>query len=308
MSLAFGVMAIVAAAPAQQLFIFQQGGAGYNGGSDTHILVNKPNNNTGGESLLEASGNGGASDAKHALIRFELSSLSLALKIDSAWVALFFAQTRTPLGGDKTLGIFRINRSWGEGSGDDASGFDGQPAQTGEANWLYALANTSAWSVAGANGIPRDREARAESEKTFSPANLQTGWKEWPITKLAQFWIAHPDSNFGFTLRETNVSAQTGIIDFASSEHPDSTLRPALFVKIGALTRTIVQGASESHTATVITVTAQILGDDNQNAVATLAYRTTASWSAEQNMQRDGNRFIATITNLTPATTYEVRV
>lgn len=307
-SLALGIVVIAAAAHAQQLFVFQQGRAGYTGTRDSHIFINKPNNNAGGEIMFEASGNGGAADAKHALIRFDLSSLPTTLQIDSAWVAFYFTQTRTPLLGDKTLGIFRMNRPWGEGSGDDPGGFDGRLAQSGEANWFHAFFNTLAWTVPGANGIPTDHEAQAESERTFSPVFLKTGWMEWPNTQMVQFWMAHPDSNFGFTLRETTISPQTGIIDFASSEHPDSTVRPMLYVQIGALTRTIVQMVSESHTANSITVTAQILGDENQNATATLAYREATSWSAEQTMQRGGNKFISTITGLIPETTYDVRV
>ncbi len=306
--LIINILFLATIAQAQQLFIFQQGRANYNGASDTHIFANKPNNNAGGENLFEASGNGGATDAKHALIRFDLASLPPTLQIDSAWVALYFTQARTPLVGDKTLGLFRMNRAWGEGRGDDPGGLDGADVQTGEANWLYAFANSTTWARPGAEGIPSDREVTPESEQTFSPTNLSAGWREWPVTQLAKFWLTHPDSNFGFTLRETTISSQTGILDFAASEHPNSTLRPTLFLKIGALPRTIVQSVRESHTATSITVTAQILGDDNQNASTTLAYRYTASWSPEQPMQREGNRFLTRLTNLTPETTYEVRV
>ncbi len=83
--------------------------------------------------MFEASGNGGATDATHALIRFDLTSLPPTLRIDSAWVALYFTQARTPLVGDKTLGLFRMNRAWGEGHGNDPGGLDGAAAQTGEA-------------------------------------------------------------------------------------------------------------------------------------------------------------------------------
>ena len=35
-----------------------------------HILANKPDWNTGAEEGLEVTGNGGANDAKHGLLRF----------------------------------------------------------------------------------------------------------------------------------------------------------------------------------------------------------------------------------------------
>ncbi len=306
--LIFSILFIATITQAQQLFIFQQGRAGYFGAADAHILINKPSHNAGGETMLEASGNGGEADAKHALLRFDLSALPSSLQIDSAWVALYLAQTRTPLRGDKNLGIYPLHRAWGEGTGDDPSGFDGRPAQNGEANWQYAQFNTAAWAVAGANGTPEDRSANPVATQIFSTANLKFGWVAWPVTALAQKWIAHPDSNFGFVLRETDISAQNGILDFISSEHPDSTLRPALFVKIGAVLHSIVYHVEETHTSNTITVTAQILGDENQNAAATLAYRATAQWSAEQSMARAGNQFRATISGLTPGATYDVRV
>ncbi len=304
----FAILLLLQSSHAQQLFIFQQGRAGYAGTADNHILSNKPGYNAGDEIMLEASGNGGESDAKHALLRFDLSALPVTLRIDSAWVALYLAQTRTPLRGEKTLGVYRLSRTWGEGTGDDPGGFDGRPAQNGEANWQYAQFNTAAWALAGGNGIPQDRAAHPAATQIFSPADLKFDWFAWPLTAVVQEWIAHPDSNFGVALRETDISIHNGILDFISSEHGDSTLRPALFVKVGTLAHTIVQNVQEVHTSNAITVTAQILGDENQNASASFAYRAATTWSPEQPMARAGNQFHATLTGLTPGGSYEVRV
>ncbi len=293
---------------AQQLFIFQQGRAGYAGMVDNHVLINKPSHNAGGEIMIEACGNGGEADSKHALLRFDLSALPLNSRIDSAWVALYLAQTRTPLRGDKTLGIYPLQRAWGAGLGDDTGGFDGRPAQNGEANWQYAQFNISNWALAGANGIPQDRTANPVASRTFSPATLAFDWHEWPVTALVQHWIAHPDSNFGFVLREINTSPQTGILDFIASEYPDSALRPVLFVKIGVLVQCIVRTVQETHSSNTIAVTAQILGDENQNTSASVAYRTTGEWSMEQALSRAGNQFRTTLTALEPGKTYDLRV
>jgi hypothetical protein len=303
-----GIIFLTLELRAQQLFILQQGRAGYGGAVDNHILINKPGNNAGSETMFEASGNGGEADAKHALLRFDISALPANLQIDSAWVALYLAQTRTPLRGDKTLGIYPLRRAWGAGLGDDSGGFDGRPAQNGEANWQYAQYNFSAWTLAGANGVPQDRAPNPVATRTFSPAALTLGWKEWPVTELVQYWIANPDSNFGFVLRETNMSPQTGIRDFIASEYPDSAVRPALFVKIGVVAQSIVYAVQETHTSNSIAVTAQILGDENQNASASVAHRTAGEWSMEQDMPRTGNQFQATIAGLAPGTTYDLRI
>ena len=200
---------------AQESFVFQQGVNGYDGTSDAHIFGDKKTNNTGNEDMFEATGNGGEADAKHALIRFDLSSVPAGTQIDFAKLSLHFTMRRTTQTSDKELGVFRVNRPWGEGAGDDPGGFDGQPAMAGDVSWNFAMTDTAAWVVPGANGIPDDREGTAEDVQTFSPSSPTDAWYVWDITGMVRFWVANPDSNFGLILREPTVSSVAGIIDFA---------------------------------------------------------------------------------------------
>jgi len=156
---------------AHEELILQQGRNGYAGCQDAHIHANKPDWNTGGEEGLEATGNGGEADAKHLLLRFDLSTLPAESRIDSAWIELYLAKRRTPQTATKTLAVYRLNRPWNEGSGDDAGGYDGRPAAGGEVCWSHAVYPDAPWSLPGANGVPHDHNALAEDERPIDPAD-----------------------------------------------------------------------------------------------------------------------------------------
>jgi hypothetical protein len=294
----------------QNAFLFQEGRNGHTGCRDVHIFADKPGWNTGNEPLLETTGNGGLSDAKHTLIRFDLSSIPSSTRIDSASFSLYFDARRTQQTGDKTLSIYKLNRPWAEGTGNDPGGLDGRPAIPGETNWQYAMFDSQAWAVPGANGIPIDRSGLpVDSVVLTSIQDVQT-WHNWNITELCQFWISHPDSNFGMVVRETNVSSARGILDFASSENPDPIIRHLLFVQAGTANQTIVRSTSETHSTNIIRVTARILGDENQNGTATISHRESGSmnWSIENRMEKSRTHYSADLQNLLANTAYDVRV
>jgi len=143
---------------------------------------------------------------------------------------------RTSQSQNKEVGIFRLNRPWGEGVGDDPGGFDGSPALAGEVSWNFAMTDTAAWAVPGANGIPDDREGTPEDVLVFSSSSPTNAWYVWDITEMVRFWVTNPDSNFGLVLREPTVSSSAGIIDFASSEFETVTLRPILSINTQVVT------------------------------------------------------------------------
>jgi hypothetical protein len=303
---------LIFAAPlaAQQVVVFQQDRDGYSGTRDAHILVNKADNNTGDEDLFEATGNGGEADAKHALIRFDLSSLPTTVRIDSAWLQLFFAQRRTSQSAAKTLAVFRLNRDWGEGNGNDPSGYDGRSAREGESNWIYAKFDAEPWAAPGANGIPGDRDAQAEDSVVVEPGDETGRWLSWTVTRMVQEWISNPDSNFGLVLREPVPSSASGILDFASSEYTVPYLRPTLRVRLTSLPETVAGEISETHSYNSITVVAYFTGDSNSDGSAFLAHRVSgqADWQAEIAMKRGAFEYSYTLQNLTPGSRYDVRV
>ncbi len=287
----------------------QQGINGYSGCSDAHILANKSDWNTGGEDGLEVTGNGGEADAKHGLIRFDLSSLPVEVKIDSAWLELYLVKRRTPQSAPKSLGIFRINRPWDEGSGNDLAGYDGRPVAAGECSWQYASYPGQPWSQSGAEGVPADRLGTPEYVRTISPSDSLGKWYSWNITSLVQFWLSHPDSNFGLLLREPSVSPATGILNFASGEYTTETLRPKLTLWQSNLPATVAGTLIVSNTATSISVKLPYSGDVNNNgsAEAALARAGEAQWGTKVTMTKSSFYYEHTFSGLTQGS-YHVRV
>ncbi|MCK4322099.1 DNRLRE domain-containing protein [candidate division WOR-3 bacterium] len=297
---------------AQQLFTFQQGMDGYDGCRDAHIFINKPSWNTGGEDMFEATGNGTEADAKHALIRFDVSSLSPETVIDSAWVYLRFKQRRTTQGDTKELGVYRLNIPWGEGVGNDfgPNGNDGRRAEMGECNWEYAFYDTVLWTTSGCNGVPGDREGTPESIKSFTTGTPIDTWHSWTLTNMCQHWITYPDSNFGFALREPVVSSATGILDFASSEYIIPEFRPILYVRLYPEPKTYTDTITETHTYNSIIVVAKYDGDTDSDGHASLSHKlnTESIWQPDTTMKKEPFEYKCTIGNLSPGSVYDIRV
>jgi len=287
---------------AQEELILQHRRDGYAGCQDAHLLANKPGWNTGGEEGLEATGNGGEADAKHLLLRFDLSSLPAESRIDSAWIELYLVKRRTPQSVPKTLAAYRLNRSWSEGSGDDAGGYDGHPAAAGEVCWSHAAFPDVPWSLPGANGVPQDHAARPEGERLIDPADPAGRWYGWKVTGLVQEWLSRPDSNFGLVLREPSVSAGTGILNFASSQFAADSLRPRLRLLLASSSpQTIALALTASAASGAISVRWPCRGDANGNGYAEIALARAgdAQWGARQRMDKGAGGYSFAFANLT---------
>ena len=295
--------------PAQTI-LFQQGQNNYQGCSDAHILINKTDHNTGAEDMLEASGNGGIGDAKHTLIRFNISQIPAGAQVDSAWLELYFVQRRTAQTGSKTLGIFQVNKPWGEGQGNDPGGLDGRAVIPGECDWNMAQFPSLPWTSPGCDAVPQDRSGIAEDIVTFTKNTPTEKWYSWNITRLCKRWIALPDSNFGLILRETKISSERGIIDFASSQYNTAQFRPILKVKLKLINSIMPGEFSETHTPTAIHLAIRFFGDVNHNAAAQLSHKLSGSnnWTDDGTMSRDDSLFVGDIYHLQPESIYVVRV
>lgn len=286
---------------AQEVITLQQGNAGYAGCQDAHILADKPDWNTGAEEGLEASGNGGDADAKHALLRFDLSGLPAAAQIDSAWLELYLVKRRTPQSTAKTLAVYRLNRPWSEGLGNDPGGYDGRPAVGGEVCWQYSVFAGQPWALPGAGGVPLDHAGDPEGLRLFEPAAPAGQWYSWELTRMAQLWLTHPDSNQGLILREPVVSAPSGILNFASSQSEPDSLRPRLHLRLTSQApgTTALQLAA-SHGTDAITVSWPFRGDADRDGSAevALARAGDAQWGPRQPMTRGPAAYTLTFTGL----------
>lgn len=294
---------------AQQTVILQGGVNGYQGAQDAHILADKPDHNTGAETFLELTGNGAMSDAKFALLRFDLSHLPRSLKIDQAVLQLYLVQRRTEQSVAKTLAVYRVMKPWGEGQGDDPDGYDGRPARTGECSWLAARQGSQLWDLPGANGVPADRQ-KIPVDSLVVPPDMATGqWLQWDLTSLVQFWLIHPDSNMGMVVRETVPARGTGILDVASREYFPEHFRPVLKLTTRAEARLMLETAQLEETVNALRVRLPFWGDDNGNGQVFLRYRPeNGDWSPEQSLQRGNFHFQAVLAALQADQTYEIEI
>ncbi|HNR67955.1 MAG TPA: DNRLRE domain-containing protein [bacterium] len=294
---------------AQSQIILQQGMQGYVGCEDAHILIDKPTHNTGAIEGLELTGNGGAGDAKHGLIRFDLSHLSPTLKVDSAWLSIALQFRRTEQKAAKTIGAYELLRSWNAGSGASPEGYDGRQAVAGECNWQFARYPADAWAVAGAGGLASDYAAEAQDSVTIDPGMSNGVWISFDATASVKKWLTEPESNCGWLLRETLISPANGILNFYASENRNAVMRPVLSIAAGADDALFVGSLQVVAGAESLLVRLPASGDSNGNASAEAAIARTGQpqFGTPVAMQRRGDGFCHVFSDLVPAT-YFVRI
>jgi hypothetical protein len=172
---------------------------------DTYLSSGNPGDNKGAKDVFFAT----AADTRHALLRFDLSSISQDAEVVAASLSLFTTDFAT--GG--AVRIYPMLEAWDEGDQDDASGV---------CNWSFRKPLV-AWSGAGATPPSSGRDFVAEMvpDATFTEFTTQLP------TALVQGWVSSPAANFGVTL--TAVSAD-GDFGFSAREALLGRRRPQLTI------------------------------------------------------------------------------
>ena len=102
-----------------------------------------------------------------------------------------------------------------------------------EADWTNASKGTP-WTTPGGDYLSEKID-----EVTRSYENDGFGWMNLNVLKTVKDFIANPDKNFGFLLRNTKLSQE---IDIATSKFDyDSTYRPKLIIEYPAGTVDLIQ-------------------------------------------------------------------
>lgn len=221
----------------------------YKFATDASLIERVPGNNSGFEPLLDLTGEGAEARAR-GLLRFELNELPWSDNtldnrsrllfgnetIANATLQMYFAGRKTAQARNKVIEAFRVNRNWDEGDTQTnaVSGHEGAPAPG--VTWK------GDWKTPGCDAVPEDREAWAISSVTIAPNTPAGTWMAWDVTPAVDWWIRHPNENFGLLFRERDDSATgPGILQFYSSQASRSDLsegvgdrearRPALLIK-----------------------------------------------------------------------------
>jgi hypothetical protein len=154
-----------------------------------------------------------------ALYRFDIAgSLPANSRVLSAFLVIEVVKSPSDGYNFADFGLYRLLRGWGEGNkvtpSSSGNAGTGAPAGTNEATWLYRFAfSTNTWAApGGAPGMDYIPSASAvqtvyslgDSPYTFGPAPAMTG--------DVQFWLDHPQNNFGWMLicasEETDFTAR----------------------------------------------------------------------------------------------------
>ncbi|HNR69459.1 MAG TPA: glycoside hydrolase family 31 protein [bacterium] len=202
----------------------RDGQQGYQGTRDSHIAEFFPNNNMGRNSGLEACRFDGSNqlDDKAILLKFDLNGVfSPGDSLIRAELILTLSQTRNGTA-VKSLGTYRVLKAWEEGTRQ--GGIDGLYAAQGQVTWLSAKHDLEPWNTPGG-----DCDAAA-SDVCFVGDVSQP--YRWDVTSIVHCWMAEPDSNFGFLLKEEQPATTNGSKVFHSREAATVSLRPLCLVQI----------------------------------------------------------------------------
>ena len=193
------------------VLVLEQGLGDYQGTRDTTLYEENTNANGGGAHFF--AGNTKQSQARRALIGFDLSQLAEGSLILSAELGLTVSRTIT---GPTTQSLHRLTRDWGEGT-RDAGGEEGKgvPPAQGNATWQSNFHSDSAWTRAGAEGDYVSGPSAAAAAGTNA---ARVTWGGAGLARDVQDWLEGRANNFGWILIG-DESAATTAKRFFSSEN-----------------------------------------------------------------------------------------
>jgi len=184
--------------------------------ADTFILSSAPDNNAGGNTLLNL-GTDGQGGVRRGLLRFDLSAIPAGATVTSAVLRL--TVVRIPFGGpmNSNFKLYRLLADW---SGGTQAGNSGAPATEGEVTWNSRQHGTGGWTDPGAAG---DAESTASaSQFVNSISGVTYEWAGAGVTRDVQDWMNEPGSNFGWLLRSDDEDSRRTARAFAALENGSS--------------------------------------------------------------------------------------
>lgn len=206
--------------------------------ADTSLLEIVPNNNLGGAVFFNA-GTANNGSRNRALLFFNLDRLlPPGALITSAELTLDVVRQPQSEQVNSTFSLRRGLLAWGEGAQEPVEPEypgRGAPALPGEATWNASFAGSSLWPQAGGSFSPT-----LSSSAFVSSVGEPVLFVSTPsLIADLQFWIDHPESNFGWTLVSESEGLAKTARSFASLESgfgPTLTLQYTPVPEPGTLT------------------------------------------------------------------------
>lgn len=184
--------------------------------ADTFVLGSVPDNNAGGNTLLNI-GTDGQGGVRRGLLRFDLASIPAGATVTSAVLRL--TVVRIPFGGPANSN-FELNRLLAEWSEGSQAGNSGAPAADGEVTWNSRLHNAGGWTEPGAASDVEPTPSATTFVNTVSGVTYE--WKAAGVARDVQEWINDPGLNFGWLLRSDAENSLRTARAFAAREYGSS--------------------------------------------------------------------------------------
>lgn len=202
----------VSLTPSMDNTLFEESGSESNG-AGSHLFVGTTN--TG--------------NARRALMAFDVAgALPEGAQVEHVELSLNHSKT---LAGDVEVLLYRVTRSWGEGSSDaPAEEGGGTAAVAGDATWTHAIYDTEEWQNGGG-----DFDASPSAAVTIGALGTYTVESTLELVKDVQRWMDEPASNFGWILI-ADEEASAGAKRFDSRDHAIAENRPRLTVRYSTST------------------------------------------------------------------------
>jgi hypothetical protein len=200
--------------------------------ADATLIELQPSNSMGAGNWI-SSGTTQNGNSNRALLKFDVAA---AVPVGSTItdVGLYVTVTRDPVDGynPSPSSLRRMLRPWGEGANPTPTispGF-GLPALPGDATWSHSSWGTNAWTVPGGlEGVDYSAvistTAYIEGERT-TPYFFESGG----TIEDVQFWLDHPESNFGWMLKSEDELSRFTARRFGSRELEDASESPQLVI------------------------------------------------------------------------------
>jgi hypothetical protein len=192
---------------------------------DATIFQNNVTNSSGGGPGLFA-GTNVMTSPRRALISFDLSNIPSNAIITGVQLTLTVGQIAGSGGGGgststRTIGLFEITSSWGEGtnqSGSTSIGGTGQgaAANAGDVTWSERFHGTTNWSTAGGDFV-----STASASLALVNAAVGSSFTWGSTAQLVadvQGWLNNPSTNNGWELINADETNATTFDAFYSRE------------------------------------------------------------------------------------------
>jgi hypothetical protein len=200
--------------------------------ADATLIELRPSNSMGAGNFIN-SGTTQNGNSNRALLKFDVAA-AVPSGSTITDVGLYVTVTRDPVDGynPSPSSLRRMLRPWGEGANPTpitSPGF-GLPALPGDATWSHSSWGTNAWTVPGGlEGV--DFSATISTTATIAEQRTKPYFFESGGTIAdVQFWLDHPESNFGWMLKSEDELSRFTARRFGSRELEDAGESPQLVI------------------------------------------------------------------------------